>query len=77
MFIHPTTNLLKDCLTSFYKIQSSTIELHKVNASQFDILHDNNIKFNINTNHCLKVYLVTTNKLHDVNYCISEILHEN
>ena len=29
---HPTTNLLKDCLTSFSKIQNATIELNNVNS---------------------------------------------
>ena len=46
---HPTTNLLKDCLTSFYKIQNSTTELHNVNALITEILLDNNIKFEIKT----------------------------
>ena len=50
MVTHPTTNLLKDGLTSFSKIQNSTTELHNVNACITDILHDNNIKSNINMN---------------------------
>ena len=39
---HPTTNLLKDSLTSFSKIQNSTTELHNVNVCISEILcHDN------------------------------------